>query len=116
MLFILMAGPLNISTSSSAAWFCALNEDRLKFERDAGESIRSITFATFVMQDALSHARCIKLDPPSGRLEDEFRLHQYCIPVATGLALNAVDRLISTGPAGGLITEAAPGTWVRVEK
>ncbi len=31
------------------------------------------------------------------------------------MALNAVDRVISTGPAGGLTDSNKPGTWLRVE-
>jgi len=35
--------------------------------------------------------------------------------VATVMALNAVDRVISTGPAGGLTDAIQVGTWLRVE-
>ena len=35
--------------------------------------------------------------------------------VATVMALNAIDRVISTGPAGGLTESNKPGMWLRVE-
>ncbi len=93
------------------AWFYALDSEKVAFEAEAGPPLRTMTL-------------------PGGTVASEYRLgrHQVvaskmgsgcvatAVTVSRVLALNAADRVISTGPAGGIRDQVPRGTWVRVSQ
>ncbi len=96
--------------SGTIAWFYALDSEKAAFEETGGKPLRSSTSGSVVMHDyRVGLHRVIAAKMGSG-------CATTAATVATVLALNPADRLISTGPAGGLTKEAEPGTWLRVEE
>ncbi len=95
--------------AGTVAWFYALDSDKIEFERVIGNAIRTVQSGGCSMHEyQVGPHRVVAAKMGSGCVNTT-------ATVATVMALNAVDRVISTGPAGGLIESSKPGTWQRVE-
>lgn len=98
------------SPAGTVAWFYALDSEKAAFESVAGEALRTVTSGDVTMHDyRVGPHRVVAAKMGSGCVKT-------ASTVSTVLALNPADRVISTGPAGGLGDEAEPGTWLRVEE
>lgn len=98
------------SHAGTVAWFYALDTDKTEFEKVVGKSQRTVSSGSCIIHEyRVGPHRVVASRMGSGCVNTT-------ATVATVLALNAVDRVISTGPAGGLTTAAAPGTWFRVQE
>lgn len=106
VLFILCG----LCKAGTVAWFYALDTDRTEFEKVAGKSQRTISSGSCIIQEySIGSHRVIAAKMGSGCVNT-------ATTVATVMALNAVDRVVSTGPAGGLTKEAELGRWLRVNE
>ncbi|MEO5712022.1 MAG: hypothetical protein ABIT37_00900 [Luteolibacter sp.] len=99
-----------ITSAGTVAWFYALDSDKAEFEQVAGKPLRTVVAgACSIHEYRIGPHRVVAARMGSGCVNTT-------ATVSTVLALNAVDRVISTGPAGGLTAEAEPGTWLRVRE
>lgn len=100
---------LSQSQGGTLAWFYALDSDKAEFERVMGKPLRSVQSGGCSMHEyQIGPHRVVAAKMGSGCVNTT-------ATVATVMALNAVDRVISTGPAGGLTESNTPGVWLRVE-
>lgn len=96
--------------AGTVAWFYALDADKVEFEKIAGKSLRTVNSGTCSIHEyRIGPHRVVAAKMGSGCVNT-------AATVATVLAFNAVDRVVSTGPAGGLTAEAGPGKWLRVQE
>lgn len=80
--------------------------DRIVFEQVVGKPLRPVISGPCSIQEyTMGPHRIVAAKMGSGCVKTT-------ATVSTLLALNAVDRVISTGPAGGLTKDAEPGTWL----
>ena len=97
------------SFGGTVAWFYALDSDKMEFEKVAGKPLRSIqSGGCSIHEYQVGPHRVVAAKMGSGCVNTT-------ATVATVMALNAVDRVISTGPAGGLTESNKHGMWLRVE-
>ena len=83
------------SLGGTVAWFYALDSDKMEFEKVAGKPLRSIqSGGCSIHEYQVGPHRVMAARMGSGCVNTT-------ATVATVMALNAVDRVISTGPAGG---------------
>jgi adenosylhomocysteine nucleosidase len=98
------------SRAGTVAWFYALDSDKVAFEKVIGKPLRTVPAgACSIHEYRVGPHRVVAAKMGSGCVNTT-------ATVSTVLALNAVDRVISTGPAGGLTAEAERGTWLRVRE
>ncbi len=103
---LLVGGRLSAGT---VAWFYALDADKVELERVIGKPLRSVQSGDCSMHEyQVGPHRLVAAKMGSGCVNTTNT-------VATVMALNAVDRVISTGPAGGLTDAIQVGRWLRVE-
>jgi adenosylhomocysteine nucleosidase len=90
-------------------FFFALDEDKSAFETAAGNPIRTMNLVggTVAFEYRVGAHRVVAAKMGSGCVST-------AVTVARVLALNPVDRIISTGPAGGISDEAGIGSWYRI--
>jgi adenosylhomocysteine nucleosidase len=90
-------------------FFFALDEDKSAFEAAAGNPIRTMNLVggTVAFEYRVGAHRVIAAKMGSGCVNT-------AVTVARVLALNPVDRIISTGPAGAIGDQAGIGTWYRI--
>lgn len=97
------------ASAGVVAWFYALDSDKAEFEKVLGKPIRSIQSGGCSMHEyQVGPHRVVAAKMGSGCVNT-------AATVATVMALNSVDRVISTGPAGGLTDTSKSGMWLRVE-
>jgi len=111
--FVIAALPVVLTSAvraSHIAWFYALEEDRVAFEKLAGQPLRSATQCSVTIHhyQVGAHKVCA------------VRMGSGCTvtanAAATCLTLFPADRVISTGPAGSLDATTRTGTWHRAER
>jgi adenosylhomocysteine nucleosidase len=103
-----------ISFPASAAvigWFYALDADKVAFESVAGIPTRTVTLmgGTVMSEYRLGPHRVVAAKMGSGCVVT-------AVTVSRVMTLNPFDRLVSTGPAGGIGENIKLGTWHRAEQ
>jgi nucleoside phosphorylase len=95
--------------AGTIGWFYALDEDKAAFERVSGAPVRTTTSTggTVCYEYRVGFHRVVAAKMGSGCVTT-------AVTVARVLALNPVDRVISTGPAGYICNDGKPGTWFRI--
>lgn len=90
-------------------FFFALDEDKSAFEAAVGNPIRTINLVggTVAFEYRVGAHRVVAAKMGSGCVST-------AVTVARVLALNPVDRIICTGPAGAIGDQAGIGTWYRI--
>lgn len=108
-MFILLFLSSGYIYPGTVGFFYALDEDKSAFEAAAGNPIRTMNLVggTVAFEYRVGAHRVIAAKMGSGCVNT-------AVTVARLLALNPVDRIISTGPAGGIGDEAGIGSWWRV--
>lgn len=97
-------------SAGTVAWFYALDSDKGAFELVAGKPLRSVTSGSVTMHEyRVGSHRVVAARMGSGCVATS-------TTVSTVLALAPADRLISTGPAGGLTGDAETGAWLRADE
>jgi nucleoside phosphorylase len=91
------------------AWFYALEEDRAAFEKEAGPPQRTsnLVGGTTVREYRVGPHKVVAAKMGSGCVTT-------AVTVARVLALSPVDRVVSTGPAGGIGDGVKVGEWFEV--
>ncbi len=99
----------NCAYAGNVGYFFALDEDKVAFEAAAGAPIRAMNLVggTVAFEYRVGAHRVVAAKMGSGCVNT-------AVTVARVLALNPVDRIISTGPAGGIGDEAGIGSWWRI--
>ena len=99
----------NYAYAGSISFFYALDEDKSSFEAVSGNPIRTMNLVggTVAFEYRVGPHRVIAAKMGSGCVNT-------AVTVARVLALNPVDRIISTGPAGGIGENASIGSWYRI--
>jgi adenosylhomocysteine nucleosidase len=98
------------SCAGTVAWFYALDVDKTAFEQVVGKPTRTVISGECPISEyRIGPHRVVAAKMGSGCVNT-------AATVATVLALNPVDRVISTGPAGTLSSDAEPGNWLRVRE
>jgi adenosylhomocysteine nucleosidase len=95
--------------AGSVGWFYALDSDKVAFEKIVGSPLRtvSLTGGTVMNEYRVGPHRVVAAKMGSGCVTT-------AVTVTRVMALNPFDRLISTGPAGGIAEGYQRGEWVRV--
>jgi adenosylhomocysteine nucleosidase len=108
-MFILFILSSRYAYPGTVGFFFALDEDKSAFEAAAGNPIRTMNLAggTVAFEYRVGAHRVIAAKMGSGCVNT-------AVTVARVLALNPVDRIISTGPAGAIGDQAGIGTWHRI--
>jgi len=90
-------------------WFYALEEDRAVFEKDAGSPLRTVNLVggTVMHEYRVGPHKVVAANMGSGCVTT-------AVTVARVLALNPVDRIISTSPAGAIGDKVETGKWYRI--
>lgn len=106
MLLIFIA---NSAYAGTIGFFFALDEDKSAFEAAAGNPIRTMNLVggTVAFEYRVGAHRVVAAKMGSGCVST-------AVTVARVLALNPMDRIISTGPSGGISDEAGIGSWYRI--
>jgi adenosylhomocysteine nucleosidase len=96
-------------SAGNIGFFYALDEDRAAFEVISGNPVRTMNLAggTVAFEYRLGAHRVIAAKMGSGCVTT-------AVTVARVSALNPLDRIISTGPAGAIGEKAENGTWYRI--
>jgi nucleoside phosphorylase len=110
-LLIFLLGSLATAYAGNVGWFYALEEDRVEFEKESGPPLRTVNLAggTVVREYRVGPHKVVAAKMGSGCVTT-------AITVARVTAVQPVDRLISTGPAGAVGDEAEVGAWYRVSE
>jgi nucleoside phosphorylase len=93
----------------NVAWFYALDSDKVALEASSAPPTRTITLqgGTVVSEYRVGPHKIVAAKMGSGCVST-------AVTVARVLALNPVDRVISTGPAGGIGDLVKKGDWLRI--
>ncbi len=108
-ILIFLLGSLATAYAGNVGWFYALEEDRAAFEKDAGPPLRTVKLAggIVVHEYRVGPHKVVAAKMGSGCVTT-------AVTVARVTAVQPVDRLISTGPAGAVGDDAKVGAWYRV--
>ena len=106
ILFVLFC-PTEFLWGGNVAWFYALDSDKAAFESSSGPPTRTTTLpgGTVVSEYRVGPHKIVAAKMGSGCVST-------AVTVARVLALNPVDRVISTGPAGGIGDLVKRGDWL----
>lgn len=106
-ILFMITGP---SSAGTVAWFYALDADKSAFEQSAGNPTRTVSVGSNAIYEyKVGPHQVVAAKMGSGCVNT-------AATVAAVLTLYTVDRVVSTGPAGGLTSKAEPGTWLRVQQ
>lgn len=108
--FLLCFQPTNVD-ASTLAWFYALDADKAGFESIVGRPSRSVTLSggTVMNEYRVGPHRMLAARMGSGCVAT-------AVTVSRVMALNPLDRVISTGPAGGIGEGVKRGDWFKVKR
>jgi adenosylhomocysteine nucleosidase len=96
-------------SAATVGWFYALEEDRAGFEKVMGPPIRTVNLSggTIVHEYRAGAHKLLAARMGSGCVAT-------AVTVARVLAFNSLERVISTGPAGGIGAKVKIGEWYGV--
>jgi adenosylhomocysteine nucleosidase len=96
--------------AGTVGWFYALDGDKAAFEEKVGTPSRTVTLTggTVMYEYRIGPHKVVAAKMGSGCVAT-------AITVSRVMAINPVDRVISTGPAGGIGGGVKPGEWLRVD-
>ncbi len=99
----------NFAYAGTIGWFYALDGDKAAFEEKVGTPSRTVTLAggTVVNEYRVGPHKVLAAKMGAGCVAT-------AVTVARVLALNPLDRVISTGPAGGIGENLKRGDWLNV--
>lgn len=100
----------DLAYAGTIGWFYALDSDKAAFEKISGSPLRISTLVggTEVSEYRLGPHKIVAAKMGSGCVAT-------AVTVTRVIAFNPCDRLISTGPAGGIGEGLHRGEWVRVD-
>lgn len=108
---LIISSVCQYGTAGTIGWFYALDSDKAAFEKAVGTPLRASTLAggTVVTEYLVGPHKVVAAKMGSGCVVT-------AVTVTRVMAVIPFDRLISTGPAGGIGEELKLGDWVRVDR